>query len=1742
MKQNYSSVDSLISDFTEQKPCKISISDSSLKKFNFLSFFSLFVLFITVSSYSQTFTDNTANGNETWTVPAGVTSVTVQVWGAGGSGGGSDSNGYGGGGAGGGGYSTKTFSVLAGQTINYNIGAGGTATAIANGNTGGNTTLSHTNSSTSITANGGGRGLKETDTAGGIGGAGGTATGGTTNTTGQNGVNGESTGANGASGGNGGNGGNSTATGGNGISNGDGTNGTIPGGGGGGGERGGGSSRSGGAGANGQIIITYSLACSGTPIGGTASVSPSTGNVSSGYIVSATGYTTGSGITYQWQSNTNGAGWVNVGASSSTYANYNATAPATVGTIVQWRLVVSCTPSGLSSNSSTTTFTTVSASYCTPTGGSSSTLYYLNPTTTTGGLTNINYTAASYSAYVNNSATSFSQYAGSSLSVNMGASGSSSYYFYCWIDWNNDGDFADSGETIFSTTSYMATYTGTIAVPTGQATGNYRVRFGVSYLGALTSCGPAPYGNYVDYTINVPSLPTCSGTPIAGTTTINPVTAAPGSTYIISASGFTNASGMTYQWQSNTNGAGWVNVGSASSTYSNYSATAPSPAGTVVQWHLIITCSASGQSATSSNGTFNSTSIQNVPASGNNSVACGTNIMIYDNGGSLSNYADSSDGYTIINVNATSESYITITGNYNTESSTLDPIRIYQGSGTGGTLVATYGGTGTINFTGNPGQTYSIRFTSDSSANYSGFALSVNYNGACTPPACGRPTVTAIETGSTTGSASWTASAYGSPTGYFYAISTSSTAPTYPGGAWTATTATSATFSGLNSYTTYYVFVITNCGATNSIVSSDPFTTQLGPISNVATGCPSADSGWQDPLNGTISYTTSPPTSTCISSSVTTLAANYLPLGSTSSYSIERIAYNPPSSFTGLANPISVGIDDVWSPVINLPFNFCFWGNTYTSCRVGSNSIITFDPATIALTGTNPSSGYAFSNNIPQTSDNVLLKNSIFGVFHDIDPSVGGTVGWELKTLPSGCRALVVAYNNVPLFGDNTKLYTGMMVLYENTNVIEVYIKNKPLDNTDGSPWNGNNAIVGIQNATGTQAAVAPGRNGLDTDWTATNEAWRFIPVGDDYAPIVHWFQNSITAANEIGTGDTIAVQPTTTTTYYSQVEYRFCNDGGLFYAQDNITVTVTGAKTWNGSVSTDWNTANNWTPSGVPTSADCVVIPTAPRNPIVSGTNYNGLGHNLTVQNGGNLSIASPTAPNRTSLTITDKITVNTGGIFTVNNSANLIQINNVSNTGNISMLRNAFVDFRDYVYWSSPVAGFNSGNISTFSNNTTLYKWTPTVAGNGIGNFGNWYNGTETMVIGKGYIERGLNNAALNSPATFTATFTGVPNNGNITTPISRGTYNTVSTYASPYSPTNATQDDDNWNLIGNPYPSAIDAKAFLSANAANLDGFIKIWTHGIAPNAAAPDPFYNNYGYNYEVTDYLTYNLSGAQTQNGFDGYIGAGQSFITKMLHSSASASSNAVFNNSMRSSAFRNDQFFRNSNTNYNTNPEGRIWLDLVSPTASNSTLVAYVDGATNSKDQMYDAQADLKANISIYSLLDGYDRNIIQGRSLPFDQNDQVPLAVKLPTTGSYTIAIQGVDGLFSNQSQNIYLEDKQLNVIHDLRTAPYIFSAPQGEVLDRFVLRYTNQTLGNTTFDYNNAVTIFADNSINVKSSVEKIKEITVYDVLGKTLVTKKKIDNTEISITEVRPTTNVLIVKVKLENDAEVIKKVIY
>ena len=594
-------------------------------------------------------------------------------------------------------------------------------------------------------------------------------------------------------------------------------------------------------------------------------------------------------------------------------------------------------------------------------------------------------------------------------------------------------------------------------------------------------------------------------------------------------------------------------------------------------------------------------------------------------------------------------------------------------------------------------------------------------------------------------------------------------------------------------------------------------------------------------------------------------------------------------------------------------------------------------------------------------------------------------------------------------------------------------------------------------------------------------------------------------------------------------------NDTGCVSSPtSNITITSQN-KIWNGSISSDWFTTSNWTPNHVPTATDCVTITNNGNSPIISGLVV-AYAYSVTVLNSCNLEIASNSV-----LEVTDIINVDSNGVFDIKNNASLIQINDVVNSGNIIIDRNVNIRLLDYVYWSSPVAGFAASAISPLSPTSLIWKWLPTNPSNTNG-FGNWISGNETMAIGRGYIVRGPSGYTTTHQI-YTATFTGVPNNGNINTSISRGSYSGAN-YTGPTT-TAVTENDDNWNLVGNPYPSAINAISFLNENS-NIAGFVKLWTHGTLPSSAIVDPFYQDYGSNYTVADYITYNASGSTDGPGFLGNIGAGQSFFVLMNHTSASTTENVTFNNSMRGNSLNNAQFFRNSNelseNNFENIERNRIWLDLYNANGNSSrTLIGYIEGATNSEDRLFDAPSlKGKSNFELYSLENNKEFSI-QGRELPFDSNDVVKLGIIIPNTNTYSIGIGIVDGLFLNTNQNIYLRDNLLNTIHDLRSSPYSFSSTSGKDESRFELIFENETLGNEDFISTNGVTVYTNNTINVNAS-SNIKSVTVYDVLGRNLGMVRNVNNTDVSLNGIAKTQSTLVVIVELENGVQTTQKVIF
>lgn len=255
----------------------------------------------------------------------------------------------------------------------------------------------------------------------------------------------------------------------------------------------------------------------------------------------------------------------------------------------------------------------------------------------------------------------------------------------------------------------------------------------------------------------------------------------------------------------------------------------------------------------------------------------------------------------------------------------------------------------------------------------------------------------------------------------------------------------------------------------------------------------------------------------------------------------DTICSNTPVTLTctvdsGTQGNLLIIADDTYSQIVNIGFPFTFFGNTYTQCLLSTNAYITFDltgpPGNAGPGGYSP---WQYSTPIPSPIDPV---NSIMGPWHDVDPSVpnsGHMAFGTFGTAPN--RFFVFNFCNIPMYSCNSLLFTGQIILYETSNIIETHIGNKPLC----SGWNGGQAIHGLQDATGTNAVVVPGRN-AGVQWTTTNEGTQFVPSGNSYTinsipynPVP--FSASPPAwqvlnGNTVGLGYSVTVNPTQTTSY----------------------------------------------------------------------------------------------------------------------------------------------------------------------------------------------------------------------------------------------------------------------------------------------------------------------------------------------------------------------------------------------------------------------------------------------------------------------------------------------------------------------------------------------------------------------------------------------------------------------------------
>lgn len=349
-----------------------------------------------------------------------------------------------------------------------------------------------------------------------------------------------------------------------------------------------------------NVLLNNNVPCSGIPNNGTAAISSSSGCTGANFTLSATGLSTDVGMSYQWQSSSSASGpWSPIaGANSGSYT----TSVASVGT-TYYQLISTCTNSGQSATSSVVSFTIVGdactcSSYCIPIQDYSSSI--TNVTINT-----LNNTSSYASPYYSFESATTTLVMGNSYTLTLTSTTDFGAISSVWFDWDGSGTFDASEWYQIATNSSLASITITVP-PSTVSTVRMRIRtrnYG-SANGPTDACTLFYSGETEDYCLTVVAPVACSSAP-STTANISSSSGCSGATINLSATGIPIESGFTYQWQSAPTASGpWTDISGAT----NATLTTSTTSNTF--YHLVITCTNGGATATSTNVSYTITGDQ----------------------------------------------------------------------------------------------------------------------------------------------------------------------------------------------------------------------------------------------------------------------------------------------------------------------------------------------------------------------------------------------------------------------------------------------------------------------------------------------------------------------------------------------------------------------------------------------------------------------------------------------------------------------------------------------------------------------------------------------------------------------------------------------------------------------------------------------------------------------------------------------------------------------------------------------------------------------------------------------------------------------------------------------------------------------------------------------------------------------------------------------------------------------------
>ena len=561
-------------------------------------------------------------------------------------------------------------------------------------------------------------------------------------------------------------------------------------------------------------------------------------------------------------------------------------------------------------------------------------------------------------------------------------------------------------------------------------------------------------------------------------------------------------------------------------------------------------------------------------------------------------------------------------------------------------------------------------------------------------------------------------------------------------------------------------------------------------------------------------------------------------------------------------------------------------------------------------------------------------------------------------------------------------------------------------------------------------------------------------------------------------------------------------NTNDLYFTPFNngiINHSVLDAGNWMGGTSSDWHTESNWA-GGVPDeNTDVTISGYAPFQPQIASGMPAAICRDLTISTNASLTVGAGVA-----LTVTGDLS--NSGTLTIEsgllNNGSLIV--NETSTGNLTYNRQLNTSNNLYHYFSSPLITSSfptTGTVRTFNEPT-----------------GTW-NATTTCITGRGYaIQHGIDMLS------FTGTMVTSANTVvNVTSPYTDVITSTDDyedrTFVSGRNPaiSGGVYGGGGWNLLGNPFTSAMRVDEFITANASQFD------------------PYYVAL-YIFDGTNFRYIgNTTGWPNATEMDvDHIQAGQGFFVLAMNNTSSF----TFSRDMQEHA-TNVLLLKSSAT------EERwpgLLLKAISGTFESQTSVVYNSDMNTGLDPGYDVgQFSTGGEVNIYTKIVQAENSVKLARqALPSTdaENAIVPVGVDSENGGEVTFSAITVP----LGTKKFWLEDRAAGVFTDLTLKSYTVNLPAKTYGTGrfFIIASANTPTGIENPEGGSGIKIWATgNKVIIDGAVEEGTYCEIFDIRGSSVIKRQLVDGEINTIDLPTGVHGVLVVRVT-DTSASITKKV--